>query len=85
MSTEQDAMNCKELVELITDYIEDMLPPDERRRFEEHLATCSGCRNYLQQMQTTIKVTGKLTEDALKGKARKDLLNVYRKWKGDGS
>ena len=78
-------MNCKELVELITDYIEDMLPPDERRRFEEHLATCSGCRNYLQQMQTTIKVTGKLTEDALKGKARKDLLNVYRKWKGDGS
>jgi predicted anti-sigma-YlaC factor YlaD len=78
-------MNCKELVELITDYLEGTLPPEERERFEEHLAGCSGCRGYMQQMQTTIRLTGKLTEEAIVGKVRKDLLSVFRSWKSDGS
>jgi predicted anti-sigma-YlaC factor YlaD len=84
-TTPRRTMDCKELVELITDYLEGVLPPEERERFEEHLAGCSGCQGYMQQMQTTIRLTGKLTEDALKGKARKDLLSVYRKWKAGGS
>ncbi len=78
-------MNCKELVELITSYLEDSLPPDERARFEEHLASCKGCQGYMQQMQTTIRLTGKLTEDEVVGKARKDLLSVFRSWKAGGS
>src|SRR6266478_9106854 len=33
-------LTCKELTELITDYLEDQLPHAERVRIEEHLSVC---------------------------------------------
>jgi anti-sigma factor RsiW len=81
MATTRRAMNCKELVELITDYLEDALPLDERARFEAHLAACEDCQHYLQQMRTTIRLTGTLTEDSLRGRAWRELLTVFRTWK----
>src|SRR6266498_5036689 len=44
----QPELTCKELTELITDYLEERLPQTERTRFEEHLSLCSGCVNYLE-------------------------------------
>ena len=35
--TAQDEMSCKELVELVTDYLEGALPPEDRARFDAHL------------------------------------------------
>lgn len=74
-------MNCKELVELVTEYLEGTLPVAERERFEAHLATCSGCTNYVQQMQRTIQVVGKLTEEAIAPQVREELLRVFKNWK----
>ena len=59
------AMTCQELVELVTDYLEDTLPDEERARFEAHLALCPGCVTYLEQMRQTIQLAGLLTEDSL--------------------
>ena len=47
-------LECRELVELVTEYLEDALPAPERERFEAHLAECEGCRRYVEQMRTTI-------------------------------
>ena len=33
-------MPCQELVELVTDYLEDRLSPVDRIRFEAHIAEC---------------------------------------------
>lgn len=77
-------LTCRELVELVTDYLEGVLPPAERRRFEEHLAGCQGCRDYLQQMRETIRLTGQLTEEAIEPQAREALLQVFRAWKNSG-
>jgi len=74
-------LNCQELVELVTDYIEGSLSAQERARFDAHLAKCAGCRNYLAQMRQTIKMTGKLSEESLTPQARDDLLGVFRNWK----
>jgi anti-sigma factor RsiW len=49
-------LSCQELVELVTDYLEDALPPGQRARFEEHLETCGGCRAYLEQMRVTTRL-----------------------------
>jgi len=76
-----EELTCQELVELITDYIEGALSPAERARFDEHLAICTGCRNYLDQMQTTIRTLGQLKESDLEPVARDDLLEVFREWK----
>ncbi|MGB8646763.1 MAG: zf-HC2 domain-containing protein [Anaerolineae bacterium] len=76
-----DELNCRELVELVTDYLEGKLPPEERARFEEHLSGCTGCGNYLDQVRRTIKIVGRLTEDSIEPAARQDLLKAFRDWK----
>jgi anti-sigma factor RsiW len=73
-------MQCRELVELVTDYLEDRLPPEGRARFEAHIAECEYCETYLEQMRQTIRVLGRLPEDSLSPKARDVLLSAFRDW-----
>lgn len=77
-------MTCQELVELVTDYLEDVLPQHERARFEAHLAECEGCTNYLEQMRQTIQLAGRITEESVPAGARDELLAIFRTWKQDG-
>lgn len=74
-------LDCIELVELVTDYLEDVLSPAERLRFEEHLALCDGCTTYVEQIRQTVALTGKLTPSALSETARDRLLAAFRDWK----
>lgn len=74
-------LSCKELVELVTDYIEGALPPPAREAFEEHLELCEGCRAYLQQMELTIQLVGGLSEESIPAPARDELLDAFRDWK----
>lgn len=74
-------MTCKELVELVTDYLEGVLPEEVRLQVENHLAGCAGCRNYLEQMRMTIRMTGQLSEADLLPQQRDDLLKIFQTWK----
>ena len=76
-----DELTCKELVEVVTDYLEGRLSSAERVRFEEHLAFCSWCRTYLEQMRETVRLTGTLAEEDLSPEARDGLLRAFRDWK----
>jgi anti-sigma factor RsiW len=73
-------MPCRELVELVTDYLEDRLPDDDRARFEAHLRACEACRDYLEQFRRTIRMLGRLPEEALSADARKTLLDAFKDW-----
>jgi anti-sigma factor RsiW len=73
-------LSCQELVELVTDYLEDALPPDERQRFEGHLAECGNCQEYLAQMRATIELTGELSPASLSQEAEEALLAAFRSW-----
>ena len=75
------SMNCKELVELVTDYLEGKLGAVETTRFEKHLATCDGCTGYLEQMRRTIRIIGHLDEQSMTQQELDDLLSVFRDWK----
>jgi len=76
-------MTCKELVELVTDYLEGTLAADVRMRMEEHLSRCDGCTNYLEQMRQTVRLTGQICEESLTSEQRDDLLRLFRDWKKD--
>jgi anti-sigma factor RsiW len=78
----QGALTCHEVVELITDYLEDALPPQERQRVEAHLAICDGCTTYLEQMRETIRLTGMLTEEQVPEDQKQVLLEAFRTWAG---
>ena len=71
---------CRELVELVTDYLEDRLSPADRARFEAHLADCPYCKTYLEQMRQTIRLLGRLPEESLSPEARDTLLAAFRGW-----
>jgi anti-sigma factor RsiW len=73
-------MACQELVELVTDYLEGCLAPAERARFEKHLATCSGCQTYFEQMRITLRALGQVPEPTISAEARQQLLGLYRAW-----
>lgn len=73
-----EALSCQELVELVTDYLEDALSPEERARFESHLDECGSCREYLEQMRKTIELTGRLTLESLSPEAERTLLDAFR-------
>ena len=73
-------MPCRELVEVITDYLEDRLSQVDRARFEAHLAACEACRTYLEQFRQTIRALGRLPEESLSPEARHALLDAFRGW-----
>ena len=70
---------CRGVVELVTAYLEDALGEADRERFEEHLAFCDGCANYLEQMRTTIRLTAG-AEIALPAAVEERFLDAFRGW-----
>ena len=78
--TVADAINCQELVELVTDYLEGALDAADLRRFEEHIADCGKCTQYLAQLRATIDVTGRITAGDISPEAEEELLHVFRDW-----
>lgn len=76
-----DDLNCRDLVEWVTDYLEATLPPELSRRVEAHLEICDGCRLYLGQMRLTVKALAVLRQGAgaePSGAMRQRLVHAFR-------
>jgi len=76
-----DEIVCREFVELVTPYLEDVLPPDERAVIERHLAACDGCQTYLEQMRQTIRAIGHISHEAITSRTRDEVLEIFRAWR----
>ena len=72
------SLDCDELVELVTAYLDGALDLDTRERFDLHLAECDGCENYLQQVRGTVSMLGRITETDLDPGFRDRLLESFR-------
>ena len=76
--------SCQEMIEVVTNYLDDALPPVERQRFERHLSYCAGCGTYVDQMRETIKQTGMVSrEESLPAALREEIVAQLRTWKRD--
>ncbi len=74
-------LTCKEVVEIVSDYLEGVLSPEDRERFDAHLGVCDGCNTYVEQMRETIRLTGMLTEEQVPVEQRERLRQAFRDWK----
>lgn len=74
-------MDCNELVELVTAYLDGALDPDTRARVDMHLLDCDGCANYLQQFRETVRTVGKISDDELDPAFRNRLLNAFKNFR----
>jgi hypothetical protein len=77
MSVEGDVV-CRDLVERLTDYLEDAIPAADRAVIDAHLVDCDGCTRALDQLRRTIRATGALTEQDVPAEQRDALLRVFR-------
>ena len=74
-------LDCQELVELVTAYLEGEMDAADRARFERHLGICEGCANYLEQMERTVRALGSLPAEELDPAFRDRLLTAFREWR----
>jgi anti-sigma factor RsiW len=80
--TQLPEMPCQELVEVITDYLDDALSATDRARFEAHLEECDACQDYLDQFRQTIAIAGRVESEGMSPQSREQLLNAFRDWRG---
>jgi anti-sigma factor RsiW len=78
---EHEEMTCRELVEVVTGYLEGSLPADDRERLEAHLAECPYCEEYIAQMRETIEALGGLPAEPLDPRREAELLEAFRGWR----
>ena len=74
-------MNCRQVVELMTDYLEGALSAVDRARFEEHLVGCDGCTAYLAQLRMARTIVGRLADEPVPAAVEKELLEAFRSWR----
>jgi anti-sigma factor RsiW len=74
-------MDCNELVELVTAFLDDALDPETRARVEAHLADCEGCANYVQQFRQTVRTVGKISDDEIDPAFRNRLLDAFKNFR----
>ncbi len=56
-------MTCKEFASSVTEYLENTLPPRERADFEQHMAGCSNCQTYFEQVNQLIHAAPALRQE----------------------
>jgi anti-sigma factor RsiW len=74
-------LTCREMVELVTDYLEGRLDGAERERFEAHVAECDACTLYIEQMRMTIGALGRIPPETISPEAERELLAAFRDWR----
>ena len=80
--TEPD-VTCREVVELLSDYLDDAMPAPDRERLEAHLAQCDGCSAALEQLRETIRVTGTVSEGEVPSSQLDAIRTAFRAWRSE--
>lgn len=76
---------CKEVAQLITEYLEGSFTLSQRLRFQMHIGLCFACRNYLQQMKYTVTTLRQLPTEPVPPEIKEALMHKFRTWKTDQS
>ena len=74
-------LTCREVVELVTDYLDRALPPDAAALFEQHLDGCDGCSGYVDQIRTTIATVGRVRAEDVPPETLDRLMSAFRNWR----
>lgn len=74
-------VTCQEIVELVTEYLEQALDSETAELFEEHINFCDGCEAYLVQMRTTIATVADVEPEAPPATTQQRLMSAFREWR----
>jgi anti-sigma factor RsiW len=71
-------ISCREVVELVTDYLDGALSPQDVERMEAHLAACPPCVTYVEQIRTTRRLASAAEAELEHRPDRDALLAAFR-------
>lgn len=74
-------LSCREMVEVITDYLEGAMSDGQRKRFERHIDACPDCTRYLEQMRAMLEAVGCLHATDVSPEAERELVAAFRGWR----
>jgi predicted anti-sigma-YlaC factor YlaD len=74
-------VTCRQVVQLLTDYLEGALSDADRVRVQEHLAGCAACRAFLGQLRAAGRVTAALAAAEVPAALRAELISAFRDWR----
>ena len=75
-------ISCRELVELVTAYLEDALPAEVVQRIDAHLQLCPPCVEYVEQVRMTARLASAAAVSELELRPDRDaLLAAFRELK----
>ena len=83
MSTHVEHVTCQHLVDVLTDYLEGVLDPQQRADIERHIVICDGCASYVEQMRSTIDLLGRIAEEDPEDARADELLGIFRTWRDE--
>jgi anti-sigma factor RsiW len=84
MASDALELVCKEVVEMVTDYLGGTLARADQGRFDHHLSTCPPCTAYLAQVRTTLDLAAELGSAAAPptDDVARQLGDLFRRWHG---
>lgn len=74
------SLSCRDLVELVTDYLDGAMDPAMAASFEQHAGGCPPCLEHLEQMKLTVRAAGGVSDGAITPEARSALMERFRDW-----
>ena len=69
-------MTCRDFIGFLLDYWEDRLDPEERRRFDQHLALCPHCEAYLESYRRTVDLAAAAFDQEAPAEAPRELIDA---------
>ena len=73
-------LECREVVELVTDFLGDAMAPDDRARLEQHLLVCPACTLHVGQVRSTIDYVAELRQEGAPTEVGPALVELFRQW-----
>ncbi len=70
---------CKEVNDLLLDYVEEKLPPHIQKEMDYHIGLCNNCVKFIKTYRKTIELSGKLSIQKLPPELEKTLLRFLTK------
>ena len=74
-------LECKEVVELVSEFLGSALAPVDRARLEQHLLVCPPCTRHVAQVRATIAYVAKLGTSDAPVDVSPPLVDLFRQWK----
>jgi len=73
-------LSCKDITELLTEYLEGEMSFADRTQLRAHLLMCSPCQRYVDQLELCIDSCGQLPPPAVDESLEQALLETFRTW-----